>query len=312
MARHRVGRLLPFENLEMAWSPQHRLGPAARRRKTALGLWTALVASACASGDTSVGSGPQSGVGSAAQESSTTRGDSSAGEVSATDGPATSSSAETSADFDTSSGETGPCEETTWYFDGDGDGRGDASMTILACVAPPDYVAFGDDCNDADPRLGAGSDEVCDGVDNDCDTAIDEASATNSECNGCTLFAVASRSYGFCPAGAQWQAARTQCAVFGGDLLRIDDAAENAAVAGLPEPQSPIGGGWFIGLTDAGARGAFVWVDGGGLSFASWLAGEPNDAGGNEDCAEMEQAGGGWNDIPCDLERAFICEAAAP
>ena len=36
--------------------------------------------------------------------------------------------------------------------------------------------------------------------------------------------------------------------------------------------------------------------------------GEPNDAGGNEDCAHFWGAGGLWNDIPCGFELGFLCE----
>ena len=206
-------------------------------------------------------------------------------------------------------GDTGPCDETTWYFDGDGDGRGDPNVTTSACEAPMGYVPFGDDCDDTDPARNVSASEVCDGVDNDCDTTVDEATATNTSCNGCTLFAVNGRSYALCPVGASWDGGRTQCAAFSGDLLRLDDEAESSAVVQLAEPASAEVGGWFIGLSDSAARGAFAWVDGGGLDFASWLAGEPNDGGGDEDCVEMELGGGGWNDVPCAGPRAFICES---
>jgi len=37
-----------------------------------------------------------------------------------------------------------------------------------------------------------------------------------------------------------------------------------------------------------------------------WSSGEPNNAGGNEHCAET-QTNGGWNDIPCDSKRPVAC-----
>ncbi|AKT44079.1 lectin-like protein [Chondromyces crocatus] len=39
----------------------------------------------------------------------------------------------------------------------------------------------------------------------------------------------------------------------------------------------------------------------------SFGEGEPNDAGGNEDCAEM-RADGRWNDVPCTGSRRFACK----
>lgn len=277
-------------------------------------LGVAIVA-ACAGGDATSGSATiATSIGSTAGDS--TVGDSGTGDTT-TDASADASmstttpdsATETTIDDTTSEAETGPCDETTWYFDGDGDGRGDPNVTISACEAPQGYVPFGDDCNDADPVQNVAATELCDGVDNDCDMVIDEASDANGSCNGCTLFAANGRSYAFCPAGASFDGARTQCALFSGDLLRLDDVAEIDTVVQLAEPASAQPGGWFIGLSDLAARGAFAWVDGGGLDFTSWLAGEPNDAGGTEDCVEMELAGGGWNDLPCAGPRAFICES---
>jgi hypothetical protein len=271
----------------------------------------AVVACGCAGADGVSGTGLATGLGSASQTSgaqtsgAATTDDTTTG---ASDTDATGS-ADSGTDSSGNAQDTGPCEPTTWYLDGDGDGRGDPTMTVSACEPPPGYVPFGDDCDDADPTRHGGADEVCDGVDNDCDDVTDEATPNNPACNDCTLFAIGERSYAFCPGAATWDAARGHCTGLGGDLLRIDDEAENTAVAQLPEPAPGAGGGWFIGLSDAASRGAFTWVDGGPLSFTAWLPGEPNDGGADEDCAEMDQVGGGWNDVPCSMTRAFVCES---
>jgi len=229
--------------------------------------------------------------------------------VAATGDGGTSSAETTATDPDSGDADTGSCEEVLWYLDGDGDGRGDPTMTVSACEPPDGYVPFGDDCDDADPLVTVGDPEICDGIDNDCDGATDEAAPGNDACNGCTLFAAGGRSYGFCPAGASWADGRIACAAFGGDLLRIDDDAEHAAVVDLPAPPGAVPGGWFIGLSDVALRGTFVWVDGGALDFTAWNPAEPNDAAGDEDCVEMDPAAGGWNDVPCSSARPFICES---
>ncbi len=68
----------------------------------------------------------------------------------------------------------------TWYADADGDGYGDAFTTAEACTAPPGHSANGDDCDDTTATTSPAAFEVCDGVDNDCDTSTDEADAINA------------------------------------------------------------------------------------------------------------------------------------
>lgn len=63
---------------------------------------------------------------------------------------------------------------TPYYPDVDGDGVGDSSQPIQACTAPSGTVSVGGDCNDADPAIKPGAKETCDGLDNDCDLAVDD------------------------------------------------------------------------------------------------------------------------------------------
>ena len=44
----------------------------------------------------------------------------------------------------------GDCTPTIWYADADGDGYGDAAMTLEACEAPQGYVANATDCDDTE------------------------------------------------------------------------------------------------------------------------------------------------------------------
>lgn len=65
--------------------------------------------------------------------------------------------------------------ETTrvWYRDADGDEFGNVLEVVTACAQPVGYVSVSGDCNDADFAIRPGADEVCDGVDNDCDSRVD-------------------------------------------------------------------------------------------------------------------------------------------
>ena len=61
----------------------------------------------------------------------------------------------------------------TWYADLDGDGHGSADVVAEACEAPEHTAALDDDCDDTEAARFPGNEEVCDGLDNDCDTRVD-------------------------------------------------------------------------------------------------------------------------------------------
>ena len=62
-----------------------------------------------------------------------------------------------------------------WFADVDGDGFGDPDSTTHACEVPSGYIDQARDCDDLDPDIRPTAPEVCDGVDNDCDTLVDDA-----------------------------------------------------------------------------------------------------------------------------------------
>lgn len=67
----------------------------------------------------------------------------------------------------------------TWYNDADGDDYGDGSSQT-ACLRPANHYLAGEltatsgDCNDGNAAINPGATEVCDGVDNNCNTQTDE------------------------------------------------------------------------------------------------------------------------------------------
>jgi hypothetical protein len=71
-----------------------------------------------------------------------------------------------------------------WYSDADGDGFGNAASSLCLCAPAPPYVVLqAGDCNDADNAIHPDADEVCNGLDDDCDGLVDTGSGA-----GCTPF----------------------------------------------------------------------------------------------------------------------------
>ena len=62
----------------------------------------------------------------------------------------------------------------TYYADADGDTYGNASSSVQGCTAPVGYVSNTTDCNDGNAAVNPGVTEVCNSIDDDCDTQIDE------------------------------------------------------------------------------------------------------------------------------------------
>ena len=67
-----------------------------------------------------------------------------------------------------------PCDVQAWYADADGDGRGDRLDVVYStlCLYPGRTITWGD-CDDTDAAVNRGAQEVCDGIDNDCDGLVD-------------------------------------------------------------------------------------------------------------------------------------------
>ncbi len=106
-----------------------------------------------------------------------------------------------------------------------------------------------------------------------------------------------------------WDAAKAACEGMGRHLVTITSDDEAALVwdnmSGITTQ------GRWIGFNDRAVEGTWVWVtnepSGGYLPL--WDSGEPNDAGGNEDCAEFLYGDPAWNDNSCSRALYFWCEA---
>ena len=135
--------------------------------------------------------------------------------------------------------------------------------------------------------------------------------------------------YKFITGSIDWNAAEPAAAsltAYGvsGYLATITSSAENAFIS--PRLSAD---GW-IGASDNAQEGHWTWVTGpetgtlfwlgesGGSvqsgQYANWNSGEPNNSGGDENCAEYYSASSKWNDLPCsgDDLSGYVAEFGSP
>ncbi|XP_010282980.1 PREDICTED: C-type lectin domain family 17, member A-like [Phaethon lepturus] len=118
--------------------------------------------------------------------------------------------------------------------------------------------------------------------------------------------------YFFSSTTKPWQAANDSCANFNAHLAIVNTEQENKFLANhVMETRI-----FWLGLTDMHNEGNWQWVDGRSLSLSYvfsliggfWNSGEPNNVGHHgEDCGSIYSSGG-WNDVTCSSDEAWICE----
>jgi len=66
-----------------------------------------------------------------------------------------------------------PASMIDWHPDADGDGYGGEAF-VTRCAQPSGAIDDGTDCDDTNPDINPGAQEVCSGLDDDCDTFVDD------------------------------------------------------------------------------------------------------------------------------------------
>lgn len=111
------------------------------------------------------------------------------------------------------------------------------------------------------------------------------------------------RCYRFATSSASWLGAFQSCRGWGGRMMVVGSAAEDALLT------EHLQGDTWIGLQDILNEGTFSWENGSSATYRNFAPGEPNDGNGS-DCVEKRQSDALWYDQPCALEKQYACEKA--
>ena len=133
-----------------------------------------------------------------------------------------------------------------------------------------------------------------------------------------------SHTYAITSSAMTFAEAKAAAAALGGYLTTINTKAENTFLTS--EFYGTYGNAIWIGANDIDTEDTWIWDNGttsgddnltdticnatsgdctpsnatwADNSTRKWNSGEPNDAGSNEDCANITNANGFWNDLPC-------------
>ena len=142
--------------------------------------------------------------------------------------------------------DTDAVDAGTVYLDADGDGWGDAESAVSTCSPLSGHVANASDCDDDDAEIFPGADELCDGIDGDCDGEIDEGAVDGS------VWYVDDDGDGYGASDTQWACdAPTGYVADSGDCDDADGAVNPGAVEVCNGLDDDCEGTVDLGATDA-------------------------------------------------------------
>ena len=124
----------------------------------------------------------------------------------------------------------------------------------------------------------------------------------------CALTHCDTRQYHFISTNLAWSEAQTYCRERYTDLATVDGIEEQNRVMNTAQSTS---GGYtqkaWIGLYRNGG-GTFLWSDKSSTAYRNWREGQPDNSGGNEECAATHLGNAGvWSDEQCSTKLDFVC-----
>ncbi|VDH97766.1 mannose receptor, C type [Mytilus galloprovincialis] len=118
------------------------------------------------------------------------------------------------------------------------------------------------------------------------------------------------RCYFFSTDKKPWHEAEVECRNLGGYLTQVTDSAENSWIVSMITSKKVIQQDYWMGATDF-TEGDWRWVnDLSKVHFTNWNSGQPDNAGGKEDCSHFWHGHNyKWNDHVCSNLFGYICES---
>ena len=105
-----------------------------------------------------------------------------------------------------------------------------------------------------------------------------------------------------------WSEAKKICQSNGGNLFEPRSSFQSNAVFDEVRKIHKVIGIW-IGLTDTASEGNWRYAsDGSKVVYTNWNSDEPNNDGGDEDCAIMHTGFRHWFDYSCEVKDFFLCQ----
>ena len=99
--------------------------------------------------------------------------------------------------------------------------------------------------------------------------------------------------------GSSWSAAQARAVQLGGNLVTVNDQAEQSFLVANLHTVGGITRDLWTGFNDAAVEGTFQWVSGETPNFTLWDLGEPNNGGSGEDYCNLRKNNPNalWNDL---------------
>ncbi|XP_049890227.1 lactose-binding lectin l-2-like [Epinephelus moara] len=117
-----------------------------------------------------------------------------------------------------------------------------------------------------------------------------------------------SRCYKYVATRMTWADAELHCVSEGANLVSIHSLNEHNFVKSLVKNFDPAEGWTWIGLSDVHKEGSWMWSDGSAVKFVFWATGQPDNAGGRENCGHLNLGTElKWNDHQCSQTFTFVC-----